>query len=105
PACIVSQCGRCTRTGCGPVCTCNRRRCVRYSFRRAWNIEDGKPLYGVTHGLHEMNTENKMLPRLTIICPVYNEEKVVPLFFERALPVIKELSTRYQVDLLFLNNA
>ena len=46
-----------------------------------------------------------MLPRLTIICPVYNEEKVVSLFFERALPVIKNLSARYQVDLLFLNNA
>ncbi len=46
-----------------------------------------------------------LLPQLTIICPVYNEEKVVRLFFERALPVIKELSARYQVDLLFLNNA
>ena len=46
-----------------------------------------------------------LLPRLTIICPVYNEMIVVPLFFERALPVIKELSERYQVDLLFLNNA
>jgi len=45
------------------------------------------------------------LPQLTIICPVHNEEKVVPLFFERSLPVIKELSARYQVDLLFLNNA
>lgn len=52
-----------------------------------------------------MNSENKTLPRLTIICPVYNEEKVVPLFFERVLQVIKELSARYQVDLLFLNNA
>lgn len=46
-----------------------------------------------------------MLPHLTIICPVYNEERVVPLFFERILPVINELSTRYKVDLLFLNNA
>lgn len=52
-----------------------------------------------------MNLENKTLPRLTIICPVYNEEKVVPFFFERALLVIEELSARYQVDLLFLNNA
>lgn len=52
-----------------------------------------------------MNAENKTLPRLTIICPVYNEEKVVSLFFERALQVIKQLSARYQVDLLFLNNA
>lgn len=52
-----------------------------------------------------MNPENKKLPRLTIICPVYNEEKVVPLFFARVLLVINELSARYQVDLLFLNNA
>ena len=52
-----------------------------------------------------MNKESKVLPRLTIICPVYNEDKVVPLFFDRVLPVIKELSTRYQVGLLFLNNA
>lgn len=52
-----------------------------------------------------MNQENKALPRLTIVCPVYNEEKVVPLFFERALPVINELSACYQVELLFMNNA
>lgn len=52
-----------------------------------------------------MNQENKILPHLTIICPVYNEEKVVPLFFERAVPVIEELSARYQVDMLFLNNS
>jgi len=47
----------------------------------------------------------KSLPRLTIICPVYNEEKVVPLFLSRTLPVITKLSERYRVDLLFLNNA
>lgn len=52
-----------------------------------------------------MNQEKKSIKHLTIICPVHNEEKVVPLFFERALPVIKELSARYRVDLLFLNNA
>lgn len=45
------------------------------------------------------------LPQLTIICPVFNEEKVVPLFFERTLKVINELSSSYRVDLLFVNNA
>ncbi len=50
-------------------------------------------------------TNEKNLPRLTIICPVYNEEKVVPLFFERVLPVVQKLSENYLVDLLFLNNA
>jgi polyisoprenyl-phosphate glycosyltransferase len=43
--------------------------------------------------------------RLTIICPVHNEARVIPLFFARLLPVVKELSTRYRVDVLFLNNA
>jgi len=52
-----------------------------------------------------MNIKKNMLPRLTIICPVYNEEKVIPLFFERAVLVINELSLRYRVDLLFINNA
>lgn len=43
--------------------------------------------------------------RLTIVCPVYNEEAVVPLFFARALPVIETLARTYDVELLFLNNA
>ncbi len=42
---------------------------------------------------------------LTIICPVYNEASVIPLFFARLLPVVKQLSSRYRVDVLFLNNA
>ena len=45
------------------------------------------------------------LKHLTIICPVYNEELAVPLFFGRVKPIIEELSLRYKVDLLFLNNA
>ena len=43
--------------------------------------------------------------KLTIICPVYNEEKVVPLFFERLRPVREELSEQFDVDLVFCNNA
>jgi len=42
---------------------------------------------------------------LTIICPVYNEASVIPLFFARLSPVVKQLSIRYRVDVLFLNNA
>jgi glycosyltransferase involved in cell wall biosynthesis len=52
-----------------------------------------------------MDQDRKMLPRLTIICPVFDEEAVIPLFFERTLPVIEALSIRYRVDLLFMNNA
>jgi len=47
-----------------------------------------------------------MAPQLlTILCPVYNEERVIPLFFERIRPVLAKLSERYSVDLIFLNNA
>ncbi len=42
---------------------------------------------------------------LTILCPVYNEESVIPLFFDRLRPVLEILSGRYAVNLLFLNNA
>jgi polyisoprenyl-phosphate glycosyltransferase len=42
---------------------------------------------------------------LTILCPVYNEEHVVPLFFARIRPVMEALEKDYTVHLLFLNNA
>jgi dolichol-phosphate mannosyltransferase len=43
--------------------------------------------------------------RLTIICPVFNEQLVIPLFFARLRPIIEILSKKYRVDLVFLNNA
>ena len=43
--------------------------------------------------------------RITILCPVWNEESVIPLFFARLRPILRRLSERYLVDLLFLNNA
>jgi dolichol-phosphate mannosyltransferase len=44
-------------------------------------------------------------PILAIVCPVYNEEAVVPLFFGRLLPVMVALNARYLTRLVFLNNA
>ncbi|MEI9986561.1 MAG: glycosyltransferase family 2 protein [Aliidongia sp.] len=44
-------------------------------------------------------------PILAILCPVYNEEAVIPLFLGRLLPVMKELAARYRTRLIFLNNA
>lgn len=44
-------------------------------------------------------------PLLTILCPVHNEESVIPLFFGRVQPVMEKLSQRYSVQLLFLDNA
>lgn len=46
-----------------------------------------------------------MKPLLAILCPVFNEQQTIPLFFERLRPVIDELSDRYRVDLVFLDNA
>jgi glycosyltransferase involved in cell wall biosynthesis len=43
--------------------------------------------------------------QLTILCPCYNEQGVITLFFRRLLPVITELSSRYSVVVTFLNNA
>lgn len=42
---------------------------------------------------------------LTILCPVYNEEEALPLFFVRIHPVLNKLSQDYTVHLVFLNNA
>jgi polyisoprenyl-phosphate glycosyltransferase len=43
--------------------------------------------------------------QLTILCPLYNEERALPMFFGRIRPVMEKLSERYVVHLLFLNNA
>jgi dolichol-phosphate mannosyltransferase len=48
---------------------------------------------------------NDHLPVLAVLCPVYNEETVIALFFERMRPVITALSSRMTVKLVFLNNA
>src|ERR1700691_5963865 len=44
-------------------------------------------------------------PILAILCPVYNEEEAIPLFFGRLQPVAAGLAERYLVRLVFLNNA
>jgi glycosyltransferase involved in cell wall biosynthesis len=43
---------------------------------------------------------------VTILVPVYNEERVIPLFFARLQPVLQELKARqYIPHVVFLNNA
>jgi glycosyltransferase involved in cell wall biosynthesis len=61
---------------------------------------DGKT--GRTNTNREVEVEPQLL---TILCPVHNEESVIPLFFQRIRPVLDNLAERYAVDLLFLNNA
>ena len=50
------------------------------------------------------NTEEPR-PLLTVICPVYNEETVIPLFFGRIRTVFEAISQRYRCELVFINNA
>jgi polyisoprenyl-phosphate glycosyltransferase len=52
-----------------------------------------------------LHMTSALRPVLAIVCPVYNEEVVIPLFFDRTLPVIKRLAERFSVRLVFLNNA
>lgn len=42
-------------------------------------------------------------PQIIVICPVYNEEKTVPLFFER-LNSVRQKADRYDIKLLFVDN-
>lgn len=43
--------------------------------------------------------------KISILCPVYNEEAAIPLFYRRLKPVICDLNNRYDIDLIFLDNA
>jgi glycosyltransferase involved in cell wall biosynthesis len=43
-------------------------------------------------------------PLVTIVCPVFNEEKSVELFYERLSLAMKETDSRVRHELLFVNN-
>jgi glycosyltransferase involved in cell wall biosynthesis len=45
-----------------------------------------------------------MAKRLTVLCPVFNEEAAIPLFFARVQRVFDQLKPRYVTALVFLNN-
>jgi polyisoprenyl-phosphate glycosyltransferase len=42
---------------------------------------------------------------VSIICPVFNEEDCIPLFFSRLHDVVRPLEDRYRFELIFTNNA
>lgn len=44
-------------------------------------------------------------PSVSVICPVFNEEQCVPLFFERLRKVVEPLAGDYDFHLIFTNNA
>lgn len=41
---------------------------------------------------------------VTIVCPVFNEEKAVPLFYGRLVKAIEPLEARVRFEILFVNN-
>ncbi len=45
-----------------------------------------------------------MKQTLSVICPVYNEEKTVPVFFERLQNAISEIGDSYEFQIIFVNN-
>jgi polyisoprenyl-phosphate glycosyltransferase len=46
----------------------------------------------------------KEVPLVSIICPVFNEEDCIPLFFSRLEQVARPLEDRYRFELIFTNN-
>jgi polyisoprenyl-phosphate glycosyltransferase len=44
------------------------------------------------------------IPLVTIVCPVFNEENTVPLFYERLIGAIASLENKVRIELLFVNN-
>ena len=41
---------------------------------------------------------------VSIVCPVYNEEQAIPIFYKRLQDVLAPLRDRYDFELMFLNN-
>lgn len=50
-----------------------------------------------------MSCNHKKL--ISIICPVYNEEKAVPFFYNRLISSIENLRQKYDFEIIFTNNA
>lgn len=45
-----------------------------------------------------------MKKNVSIICAVHNEEKTVPLFYDRLKGILKNLESKYNFELIFTNN-
>lgn len=45
-----------------------------------------------------------MKPHITLICPVYNEEKTIPIFYQRVRGLFERLEKTHLCHLLFIDN-
>jgi len=43
-------------------------------------------------------------PLITIVCPVFNEEKAIGIFYERLVAALKPVSEKVRFEILFVNN-
>jgi dolichol-phosphate mannosyltransferase len=50
------------------------------------------------------STTAPTLPLVTIVCPVFNEEKTVPLFYERLKAALVPAQSKVEFEILFMNN-
>jgi dolichol-phosphate mannosyltransferase len=48
--------------------------------------------------------QEDMLPLVSIICPIFNEEDAIPLFFARLKCTLQPLELQYHFELIFTNN-
>ena len=51
-----------------------------------------------------MSLPNSKKQKISIICPVFNEEETISLYYERFQKAISCLQDRYLIELIFINN-
>jgi polyisoprenyl-phosphate glycosyltransferase len=49
--------------------------------------------------------ESATKKRITILCPVFNEEAAIPIFYDRLSKSVAPLRDKYTIELIFTNNA
>ncbi len=55
-------------------------------------------------GRKPMTAPSQRLPLITVVCPVFNEEASIPLFYERLLNALKPIEGKVLFEFLFVNN-
>ena len=45
-----------------------------------------------------------MKKKLSIFCPVYNEQEVLPIFIEKLEYVVEKIFNNYEVNIIFTDN-
>ena len=51
-----------------------------------------------------MSHSNSKKKKISVICPVFNEENTISLYYERFQKAVSCLQDRYHVELIFINN-